>query len=89
MIQPDPNSLADAIVQHAIYESNGDNAAGMATQIDWLFQGERYADIIMTMALILSNMVEGEEEPKRSAIAIAVSNLARQLADKEQTDDHR
>lgn len=75
MTQPDELTglLIDSVIDHC----DRDTAATLATTMTFACQGKSYNNILMALALVLSDMVEDvTDELRRNAIVMTVAFLA-------------
>lgn len=74
MTQPD--ELTERLVDYVIDSCDRDDTALLSTNITVACSGKRFSNILMAMALVLSDMIDDIEEPRRSAIALSVGFTA-------------
>lgn len=76
MMQPEPDSHTEHLIDAVIDRCERDSAAVLATKFTLLCQEQSYSNIIMALALVLSDLIEDKDEPYRSTMVMAVAHLS-------------
>lgn len=74
MMQPDKQTKL--LIDLVIDSCDRDDTALLSANITMICNGKRFNNVAMALSLVLSDMIEDVEEPRRSAIALAVAFLA-------------